>query len=725
MVALGWFFITLSGASAAFGLFVYRTLSSYGFAAGYDAALSLTVAAAAAFAASQLAYVTLIAFLKPVRGAAFWVTESFSQIATLVFLPYLADWKVSWPHPALEKVEPLIYLAVFALAHGFFKLLSFFAALQSEPGKRLWGVLWATGLIAAGMVSAQSATTWLDLLEQSRPKASSEEKVYRIGNEYARAKSMPENTTLSFDWEPYPNRCLTVRWAKPNNDPHFAELSRIYVYAVLYGKHKKTVSAVVRLRDTGWAEFVVPADEITEDVHTCTIRWRAEKEPFWQSLLGVYPIDRGNSLMLMSGPWSHGAPPTDGSHPNLIIIGVDGLGVQNMSRFTNRPDTTRSLDQFSQTALTFTYAFSPAPEPAAAYMSLLTGLYPLEHGFLGKHTGPLPQKFKTLPELLAENHYATAAFTEGEPNNDLVYGNGWERGFEIFDPTYSSVEKPSTTSETNNHAADGENSVPETDPSSPVIGSRATLERAKAWIDRHANTRRFAVFIRLQEAAELKWRDCYGSAAATSPRPSQPQEVYEAALSYLDRQLGAFLKELRDSALRQNTVIVLTSPRGMNFDTTSLARPFNALSEQTLRIPVILYGAQIPRGTREDLIALTDVTTALASVTGCNLKLLRTSSNFLAGPINSLPISMAGEPLVLTLRSPKWRMFWQSGRIPFSSHQITDPRPPELYDVKRTMRYGFTYDEAAKNPDLVSRWRSILEELLRTHDMLWDTAAQK
>lgn len=724
MVALGWFFITLSGASAAFGLFVFRALSSYGFAAGYDASLSLTLASAAAFAASQLAYATLIAFLKPVRGVAFWLTESISHLAAIVFLPYLAGWNVSLPHPALEKIVPLIYLSVFALAHGFFKLLSFFAALQSEPGKRLWGVLWATGLVAAGMVSVQNAETWLDLLEQSRPKATTEEQVYRIGNEYARAKSIPENTTLSFEWKPYPNRCLTARWARPNNDPDTADLSRIYVYAVLHGKNRKTVSAAVRLRDSGWAEFLVPADEIAEDVHTCTIRWRAEKEPFWQSLLGIYPIDGGNSLMLMSGPWSHAAPPADDSNPNLIIIGVDGLGTENMSRFSNRPDTTRSIDQFSQTALTFSCAFSPAPDSAAAYMSLLTGLNPLEHGFLGKHAGPLPQSFKTLPQLLAENHYATAAFTEGELHKDLIYGNGWERGFDIFDAAYSSVEKPAAT-QTKDNASEDENLLPEADQNRPAVGSRATLERAKTWIEQQANTRRFAVFIRLQEAAELQWRDYYSPTASPASRPSQPQEVYEAALSYLDRQVGAFLKELRDSVLRQNTVIVLTSPRGTSFETANLAPPFNVLSEQSLKVPVILYGAQIPRGTRDDLIALSDVAPALASLTGCNLKLPRSASNFLAGPINSLPVSMSGEPLVLTLRSPKWRIFWQSGRIPFSNRQIADPRPPQLYDVKRATRYGFTYDEAARNPDVVSRWQSILEELLRIHDGIWTPTTER
>lgn len=724
MIALGCYLFTLAGSSALVGVYAHRVLADEGYVIGYEAGLYLTIGAATAYIAVQLAYIAAAGLFRPAKGAAFPLAESVSHLSSLLLLPYLRNVDIPWPHPVFEQAEALIYLGVFGLVHAFFKLVSFFAALQSEPAGRLRSVGWLAGCAASALAAYWAFGVWLAALEQARPRVAEAEAAYRIGDEYARARVMPEGSVLDHPLDAFPDACLTLRWARPPDADPAAQPDRIFVYAVMHGERTRTFSQAVRLRDTGWADFRVPPSALPERAHACSIHWTSEKEPFWQSLLGIRPIARQGARLLMSGPHAHVAS-ADRSSPNVILIALEGLGASSMSRFGYKRAATPSLDQFSQTALTFDHAFAPAPEVSAACMTLLTGSNPLEHGFLGRHAGPLPHHIQTLAEALAYKRYATVAFTEGDARRDLVSNLGFERGFEIFDPSYR-MDKPVLSPSGEAAAAppleleeEPPDAARDEPPSAPSTRSRATIEKARAWIDRNADVR-FMLFMRLRELADLEWHEYYGAVSTGAADPLRPRDRYDGALAYLDRQLGAFLKHLRDSELRNNTVIIVTSPYGLDFGAGTAASPRAGLTDESLRVPVVIYAPWIPKAARQDLIALEDVAPAIAGLAGVKLQSRRDAPDFFAGPINSLPISVFGDPLTLSVRSPKWRLIWETGRRAFDTHRIEPAQPPRLYDVGRAARQGFITDEAARNPETVSRWRARIEELLKTHDELWN-----
>ncbi len=715
MVPVGIFLITLTASSATIGLFIYRALAEHGFAAGYDASLYLTLASASGFAFVQVLYVALVAFVKPVRGGVFWLFEAASHAVAVVFIPSLRGISIPLPHPALEPVEPLVYLGVFGVCHALLKLVSFFAALQSEPGSRVWGVAWVATLLVLAGVGNHALNNWLALLEQNRPQVTEREKFYRVDDQYARARSVPEDASVSFETKPCDGRAITIRWAVPpeltTDRPRY-----IHVYATLRGKTTRSVYTPLRLQNRGWTEFHLSADDIGKEVSACTVRWRSEKEPFWMTKLGLYPGRGGDGRMLMSGPWLHVAS-SDTSPPSLIIIGVDGLGTASLSRHGNNDILTRSLDQFSQTAIAFTNAFAPAPEAAASYMTLFTGVSPLEHGFLGAHRGPLPEGFLTLFQVFQKQEYTTAAFTEAEVRGDLIFGTGWERGIEIFDVSYEKQES----------SPDGTGQEPEAEgneASSPLrVGSVATLDKARDWIEQN-KTNKFAIFIRLGELVEQAQGLRYTSSRTNATAAATRRTVVNETLMHLDRYLGAFFKDVQNSEGLKNTMIVITAPFAISIAGSDSIEAVSMLSDQTLRVPVMLRGPQFTPAVREDIISTGDVPNALASIVAESLNPSKNTGNFLKGPINTLAVSMTDTPLTLSVRGPKWRMVWKTGKTAFSATTAGTPEPPRLFDAARAARSGYVYDESARNLETVTRYRTILEELIEVHETLWKRASQ-
>src|SRR6185295_17879839 len=96
-----------------------------------------------------------------------------------------------------------------------------------------------------------------------------------------------------------------------------------------------------------------------------------------------------------SGPAPHG--------PNVLLIVVDTL---RADRLTSR--TMPALDRFAQGALRCSHAESPRAKTTPAVASLLTGLYPHDHGARDLTT-PLPEPVPTLAEAFQRAGWTTAA----------------------------------------------------------------------------------------------------------------------------------------------------------------------------------------------------------------------------------------------------------------------------------------------------------------------------
>ncbi|HEY7560684.1 MAG TPA: sulfatase [Gaiellaceae bacterium] len=113
--------------------------------------------------------------------------------------------------------------------------------------------------------------------------------------------------------------------------------------------------------------------------------------------------------------------------PSVLLLVVDALRADRVLG-ENRACRTPNLDEFRESATTFTRAFSVASTTTPCVASILTGTYPFVHGVHSLAGRRLRADLPTLPELFKWNGYRTWAETTGP----LQPMTGLDRGFDEY-----------------------------------------------------------------------------------------------------------------------------------------------------------------------------------------------------------------------------------------------------------------------------------------------------
>jgi membrane-anchored protein YejM (alkaline phosphatase superfamily) len=452
----------------------------------------------------------------------------------------------------------------------------------------------------------------------------------------------------------------------------------------------------VELDEDAWAYFSVPADKVPRKMDSCQVRWSTEKESKWRKAVGVLPVLTSERRLLVAGPDVCSAP-SDESAPNVVMVVFDGLGSDRVSSMGTVKETTPNLDRLSESALTFPFTFTPAPEAAAACMTLLTGVSPLRHGYLGAQSGPLPEGIKTLTEALRAERYATAAFTEGEKWGDLAHGNGFERGFDLYDDGYAEGTQASVT---------------QADQQTIATGSQRTLQKAGDWIEAHSNARFFA-FVRIAELRDPQARAKYAPADETSSAAATTG--YNAAIQQLDRSVAGLVSRAKAASPDKKICVAITSARGSYLSDSTV------LADWTLRVPLILAAPGVAPARRNELAGLEDVASTLAKYLHVTLSPYASTADLINAPVSREPISMAGNPLVLSIRNLKMRLVWSTQREPFTMRSAGLPAAAALYDLTKS-KPGAMFDISTRNPQTTKNWTDKLDQYFMMQCEGWQTA---
>jgi arylsulfatase len=114
----------------------------------------------------------------------------------------------------------------------------------------------------------------------------------------------------------------------------------------------------------------------------------------------------------------------------IVLIVVDTLRADHVTCFGYSRPTTPSICSLEKDAVLFERAYTPRTQTTPAIASILTGLYPHEHGVRDLHS-VLPDTHTTLPEILRAHGYRTGAFVSSFVMvNDF---SGLGQGFETYD----------------------------------------------------------------------------------------------------------------------------------------------------------------------------------------------------------------------------------------------------------------------------------------------------
>ncbi len=115
------------------------------------------------------------------------------------------------------------------------------------------------------------------------------------------------------------------------------------------------------------------------------------------------------------------------SRPNILLISIDTLRADHLSCYGYWRRTSPALDALAADGTRYANAYTNAGWTPPAHASMLTGLFPSQHGVID--TRRLPDAIPTLAAMLASHGYRTVGIVNNSQVGALV---GLDRGHDTF-----------------------------------------------------------------------------------------------------------------------------------------------------------------------------------------------------------------------------------------------------------------------------------------------------
>lgn len=272
--------------------------------------------------------------------------------------------------------------------------------------------------------------------------------------------------------------------------------------------------------------------------------------------------------------------------PSLILISIDALRRDHLGLYGYERETSPRLDRLARECVVFDRAYATAPWTLISHMTMLTGLFPAEHGVLADGT-QLSSKIPTLAQRLKERDYYTVA----------VYLPGWiherfgyDRGFDSMRPYEFARSKSSFQSVAREVIAD----LPTDRPfflflhiwdvhCGNVKNPLSTIYDPPAPYDTMFVADARARLVGLEAEAVFR-----GELPATSEQREAIDALYDGGIRYVDDYLGEWIDEWRASGLLDDTVLVITSDHGEELGQREGVGGHGAHYEEGLRVPLLV-----------------------------------------------------------------------------------------------------------------------------------------
>jgi arylsulfatase len=335
----------------------------------------------------------------------------------------------------------------------------------------------------------------------------------------------------------------------------------------------------------------------------------------------------GSLLALACGP-TDSAPesnaPADTTPRLLLLVTVDTLRADHLGAYGSDRELTPHLDALAGESLVFERVYAPTPFTVPSLVTLHTGRYPSELG-MKSNLSEIPDEIPTLAEALRAGGWRTGAVVSNvvlQSRPDLA------RGFDVFDDTMQQVESVRQWPE--RIAADTTDAALEVLEAWHVAASESQ-EPLFLWVHYQDPHGPYTPPPGLRERYEALERERAGDREL--PRDESPfgrggipvyqqlgdaQEVahyraaYDAEIAYMDQELGRLLDALPryTDAPRIRTVFAADHGEAMGEHDFWFAHGHH-LTDELLRVPLLLRGPDLAPGRRADTASLADLVPTL------------------------------------------------------------------------------------------------------------------
>jgi len=277
---------------------------------------------------------------------------------------------------------------------------------------------------------------------------------------------------------------------------------------------------------------------------------------------GSMDIPREEMMVGRHGSWP--ALPAATRPLNLLLITIDTTRQSRLSCYGYASETTPHLDALAADGVLFEDAVTPAPITLLSHASIMTGLFPYQHGVRNNGAYVLDDRFTTLAEILKERGYETAAVLGGFP---LDHRFGLNQGFDHYDDEFPPA-LPGRASDSAQRPA-GE----------VTRRTLAWLQQAGAGVG--GADQPFFLWVH--------YFDPHYPYEPPQPYDTQfPGRLYDGELAYMDASIGELLQGLRSRGLTESTVILVAGDHGESLGDHRESTHALFVYESTQLVPFIL-----------------------------------------------------------------------------------------------------------------------------------------
>jgi len=256
-----------------------------------------------------------------------------------------------------------------------------------------------------------------------------------------------------------------------------------------------------------------------------------------------------------------------GEPPAILLITLDTTRADALGFETDDVDTPE-IAALAVRGVRYAQSYSTVPTTLPSHTSMMTGLYPIDHG-IRENGRRVSERLDLLAPMLKEIRYTTAAFVSGFP---LSSEFGLARGFDLYDDEFGEGRVERSAGETTERALDFLKSA-----SAPLF----------LWVH----------FFDPHEPYE-------------PPEPFRSQyraNPYLGEVAYMDQQLGRLVAGFEERFGGGPWRILVVGDHGEGLGDHGEMLHGNLLYQGAMRVPLIIAGSEIAPGEEEKAVSVKQI----------------------------------------------------------------------------------------------------------------------
>ena len=301
--------------------------------------------------------------------------------------------------------------------------------------------------------------------------------------------------------------------------------------------------------------------------------------PAWPHAVSLPESGRGESEPTPRDGAPEATAAASGKLPHILIFLVDTLRADHLGCYGHDRPTSPNIDRFAADAVLFEHPVAQSSWTRPATASILTGLYPHNHGARTRNQ-KLGADIPYLPEALQSLGYRTLGVST---NGNVGRHFGFRRGFSHFRSLPERVSRPGIHVPVSRAVDETLERLEQIGQEDPVFVYLHVTDPHAPYLPPERLRRQFA-----PDAPPGPGLLKPGTAAGASHSTEDLKNLYDAEIAFVDEHFGRMLEELDRRGVLDDTLVVFVADHGEEFQDHGRYGHGATLYQEQIHVPLIV-----------------------------------------------------------------------------------------------------------------------------------------